>query len=153
MWHITCCIGLTVSADWCQLKFSEGFAVQWLKNSWKWKFIARKKITKKNEKVLRQIQSCTQIPRHKCMAYPFYHSMLIEIHIFSSFSAVYDVVVDPFPRHFIFLIPRLYFCCCCWFSFSVCGKTEAISICAGYFLLTLRWFSSLFFLSVFHITS
>ena len=50
------------------------------------------------------------------MAYPFYHSMLIEIHIFSSFGAVYDVVVDTFPRHFIFLIflLLLLFFLCVW---------------------------------------
>ena len=63
------------------------------------------KITKKNENVLSWDKySHAHKYQHECMAYPFYHSMLIEIHIFSSFGAVYDVVVDTFPRHFIFLI-------------------------------------------------
>ena len=105
----------------------------------------------KNGKILRQIQSCTQIPTrmYGITILSFYAHWNSQ---FSLLSVLYDVVVDTFPRHFIFLIPRSIFFAAALlllnskFSFSVCGKTEAISICAGYFLLTLRWFSSRFFL-------
>lgn len=93
--------------------------ISW-KSKQKWKFIAASNIEQKdkeNEWNWRKSwdkYSHAHKYQHELMAYPFYHSMLIEIHNFLFFRCCMMLLLIHFPGISFFFFLVFIFCCCCW---------------------------------------